>query len=43
VLGVFGVAAVALLVAGAPVPAVVLAVLSLVSAALLARFDQWET
>ena len=41
-LGVFGVAAVSLLVAGAAVAAVLLAVLSLVSAALLTRFDQWE-
>jgi Protein of unknown function (DUF2568) len=41
-LGVFGVAAVALFAAGAPVAAVLLAALSLVSAALLTRFDQWE-
>ena len=41
-LGVFGLAAVGLLVAGAPAAALLLAVLSLVSAALLTRFDQWE-
>ncbi len=41
-LAVFGLAAVALLAAGAPVPALVLAVLAVISAALLARFDQWE-
>jgi hypothetical protein len=41
-LGVFGLAALALLAAGAPVAALVLAVLALVSAALLTRFDQWE-
>jgi hypothetical protein len=41
-LGVFGLAAVALLAAGAPVAALVLAVLALLSAALLTRFDQWE-
>jgi hypothetical protein len=41
-LGVFGLAAVALLAAGAPAAAVLLAALSLVSAALLTGFDQWD-
>jgi hypothetical protein len=41
-LTVFGLAVVALLAAGAPKAAVVLAVLVVTSAVLLTRFDQWE-
>ncbi len=41
-LTVFGLAIVALFVAGAPIAAVVLAALVATSTALLTRFDQWE-
>jgi hypothetical protein len=41
-LAVFGVAVLALVAVGAPVAAVVLAVLVVLSTALLTRFDQWE-
>jgi hypothetical protein len=41
-LAVFGLAIVALLAAGAPAAAVVLAVLVAMSTALLFRFDRWE-
>jgi hypothetical protein len=41
-LGVFGLAVAALFAAQAPIAAIVLAVLATTSAALLARFDQWE-
>jgi hypothetical protein len=41
-LSVFGLAVVALVAAGAPVAAIVLAGLVALSTALLARFDQWE-
>jgi hypothetical protein len=41
-LSVFGLAVVALFAAGAPIAAVVLAVLVATSALLLTRFDQWE-
>lgn len=41
-LSVFGVAVVALLLAGAPVLALVLTLLVATSTALIARFDQWE-
>jgi Protein of unknown function (DUF2568) len=41
-LAIFGLAVVALLAAGAPVAAIVLAVLVVVNAALLSALDQWE-
>jgi Protein of unknown function (DUF2568) len=42
-LSIFGLAVVALFVAGAPTAAILLAMLAVTSAVLLARFDQWES